>query len=214
MIRRRPSFWITTVFAVLGTAWLPAAAPAQVFYDTSAALNPSFSIYHGVPTSPIFMTSINYPTVYGAFSAWYTPTTFTYGAMPTPFTSVPYYLDMDPAVLIETARPVPPSSFTGAPAVRGTPGKTVILDVKVPPDAEVRVQGQRMLQRGSQRRFVSPPLVNGVTYFYRIHATWPEKDRQVEDTQEVTVRAGDHKTVNFTAPNAGYRATLRGGPVP
>jgi uncharacterized protein (TIGR03000 family) len=48
----------------------------------------------------------------------------------------------------------------------------VYLNVQVPADAEVWIDGAKTTQMGANRRFASPPLTPGKNYTYEVTATW------------------------------------------
>jgi uncharacterized protein (TIGR03000 family) len=72
-----------------------------------------------------------------------------------------------------------------------------VLNVQVPADASVWVEGAETKQTGATRSFVSPPLEYGRDYAYTVKAQWKVGDKAVEDTRTVNVRAGDRKGVVF-----------------
>jgi uncharacterized protein (TIGR03000 family) len=196
---------------ILGLSLAAPTAQAQVFYDTSVSTLPPHVPFGGIQSSTIVMTSINYPTVYGAYSAWYTPTTFTYGATPSPFSITPYYMDMD-ARLLRWQEPVMAGFRTTRYTVKPVE-VSAYVDVRVPEDAVVYIQGKRMELTGTERRFVSPALNPDTDYTYTIRATWTEDDREVSKTKRLAVRAGEHREVRF-GPAAEYRSTLKSQPAP
>jgi uncharacterized protein (TIGR03000 family) len=81
----------------------------------------------------------------------------------------------------------------------------VHLNVRVPRDAEVWIEGQKTNQTGSSRQYVSPPLTAGKSYTYDIRARWSENGQEVERDRHLTVRAGDRPMVDFTGQGAGQR---------
>lgn len=83
-------------------------------------------------------------------------------------------------------------------------GNAVLVNVKVPPQAEILFGGEKTSQRGSFRQFVTPSLTPGREYAYEIQARWKEGDREVDRTRKITVHAGDRLTVDFTKPEAEY----------
>jgi len=91
-----------------------------------------------------------------------------------------------------------PPTYAVSPARDGT---TALLEVRVPTaDAEVWVEGKKTSTTGTNRRYVSPPLTPGHKYAYEIRVRWSEGGREVSQTREVTVRAGERVAVDFTAP--------------
>jgi uncharacterized protein (TIGR03000 family) len=85
---------------------------------------------------------------------------------------------------------------TSSPESESARLKMVLPDAS----AEVWVEGQATKQRGTTRGFVSPALDADKSYAYEVKARWTVNGRPVEQTREVTVRAGVTVTVDFTAP--------------
>jgi uncharacterized protein (TIGR03000 family) len=79
------------------------------------------------------------------------------------------------------------------------PADRAVLAVQVPADATVWVQGAATKQTGTERTFVSPPLKPGQDYAYTIKAQWKAGDKTVEQSQDVTVRAGERSGLLFLA---------------
>jgi uncharacterized protein (TIGR03000 family) len=93
---------------------------------------------------------------------------------------------------------------TLAPRARGqpqgvsAPGQAPAeITVVVPADAEIFFDGEPTRQRGTQRRFVSPPLEIGRTYNYVVLARWRDGGRPVEQTRKVPVTGGARVRVDF-----------------
>src|SRR5262249_58321225 len=107
--------------------------------------------------------------------------------------------------------------FAGSPSVGGSmgyeeefvpasPDPVAAIQVQLPADAELWVEGERMKLAGPRRRFVSPPLDPGVPYTYEIRAVWRENGRKVDETQKLIVRAGAESSVTFVALPADANA--------
>jgi uncharacterized protein (TIGR03000 family) len=79
----------------------------------------------------------------------------------------------------------------------------VALNVRVPAQAEVLVEGKKTEQTGMVRRFVSPPLTPGRTYTYNLKAKWTDNGREVVEARTLDVQAGDWLNVDFMAPAQG-----------
>ena len=73
----------------------------------------------------------------------------------------------------------------------------VLINVRVPPNAEVWFDEQKTSQTGPMRTFITPPLNPDHDFVYHIRARWTENGRQVEKTRRVDVHAGDRHFVNF-----------------
>jgi uncharacterized protein (TIGR03000 family) len=84
-------------------------------------------------------------------------------------------------------RNLPPGSFPG-PAV---------IDIRLPSDAEVTINGEQLNQSGGDRRFVSQTLNPNAAHSYEIKAVWTQNGKKVGASQRVIVQAGDYKGVTF-----------------
>jgi uncharacterized protein (TIGR03000 family) len=77
-----------------------------------------------------------------------------------------------------------------------------LIKIKVPENATVWFENQKMTQSGPTRMFQSPALEAKKTYYYKVKVSWPTgvgtmaKDFVTE--QEVAVRGGETTTVDFT----------------
>ncbi len=90
-------------------------------------------------------------------------------------------------------------SAPGAP-VRLT-DSDVLLSVRVPPDAVVRINGEPTAQTGPRREFVSSGLAPGRTYTFTVSARWVAPDGQaVEREQRVHVQGGERRSLYFLTP--------------
>src|SRR5262245_9378056 len=76
---------------------------------------------------------------------------------------------------------------------------TCRLEVCVPADACLWMEGAQTEQTGPVRVFDSPPLERGEEYSYEIKARWNDNGKEVEQTQTVTVTAGQKVKVKFPA---------------
>jgi uncharacterized protein (TIGR03000 family) len=88
------------------------------------------------------------------------------------------------------------------------PADAAVLRVLVPADAELLINGQQTVQRGSVRTFVSPPLAAGHQFFYDLLALWRENGKPAAVRRKVPVFPGDHVTVDVADRVAGETATL------
>jgi uncharacterized protein (TIGR03000 family) len=84
-----------------------------------------------------------------------------------------------------------------ANAVPGAPSDRAVLSVQVPAGATVSVEGADSKQTGADRVFVSPPLKPGQDYTYTVKAQWKVNDKAIDQTQKVTVRAGERSALLF-----------------
>jgi uncharacterized protein (TIGR03000 family) len=141
--------------------------------------------------SGIFMTTINYPGLYGAYFA--SVPALAYNTRPS---ASNFYTAGESTVL-------PPRTVTITPTLRAVPepvpteATTVRLNVMLPSESTLYIQGVRMDQTGSFREFVSPPLVPGEDYTYNLHATWSENGRPVSRNEVVRVHGGERIDVDL-----------------
>jgi uncharacterized protein (TIGR03000 family) len=77
------------------------------------------------------------------------------------------------------------------------PRDGVLLLVSVPDDAKVLVNGSATTSTGKLRRFVSRGLQEGATYDYKVTMVVNENGKPVEETQIVSVTAGELSKVSF-----------------
>jgi uncharacterized protein (TIGR03000 family) len=158
-------------------------------------------------SAPIFLTSINYPGVYGAYTSGVAA--YAYNTRPAAPT---FHPRLDTVVISEhLPRFVPP------PAVADwLPEATAGVNVIVPAEASVWVQDVRMYATGMVREFVSPPLVAGQDYTYKVRASWIEDGHEVVRNQVVHVAAGKRVNVDLISPPApaAGTTTLRAGTLP
>jgi uncharacterized protein (TIGR03000 family) len=78
----------------------------------------------------------------------------------------------------------------------------VLLSVRVPPDAVVRINGEQTNQNGPHREFLSSGLSPGRTYTFVVSARWTGPDGQpVERERRIPVQGGERRTVDFLMPS-------------
>jgi len=90
----------------------------------------------------------------------------------------------------------PSSSFGNADEGKGE----AFLNVVVPADAVVEVDGTKTKATGTTRLFITPPVEKGKKFNYVIKATFNQNGKQVSVERTVTVEAGKLIEVNFTKP--------------
>jgi len=110
----------------------------------------------------------------------------------------PYYYS-EPAAVYYVAPPqVMPIASTAAnvpPTLKRDSSATV--QVLVPPDAELWLDGNKLEQTGSVRSISTPSLAPGKTLKHEVRATWVANGQPVTQTREVQVQAGNQRIVNF-----------------
>jgi len=78
--------------------------------------------------------------------------------------------------------------------------RSVVFTIKVPEGAEVWFEDYQTSQKGTVRRFETPPLESGKNYKYRVRASWMEGGKKVDRPQVLKVKAGDKLNIDFTRP--------------
>jgi uncharacterized protein (TIGR03000 family) len=89
-----------------------------------------------------------------------------------------------------------------SPAAVDAGSSTVLLVAHVPDTAEVWVSAVRTSETGSLRRFVSPPLVPGVPYTYRVRVVWKDHGEWRSQVRTITVQAGPVRCLDLMSANA------------
>ena len=77
--------------------------------------------------------------------------------------------------------------------------KTVTVEVYLPEDARLFIEGQDTKSNGPMRRFESPPLPPG-KYTYTIKAIIPGPNGPRTVTRQIDVRPGDFESIDLRAP--------------
>jgi uncharacterized protein (TIGR03000 family) len=113
-----------------------------------------------------------------------------------------------PATVIAGAPPQAPqgpqvSQAPGAaPAPeRPAPDGAGHLQLLVPVNGEVFIDGSKISQTGAMREIVTPKLKPGLRYTYRISVRYPDASGKIiDDTREIRFQADDWFTIDFTRP--------------
>jgi uncharacterized protein (TIGR03000 family) len=143
--------------------------------------------------SPVFMTSINYPGINGAYSsqtAW-----------------MPYY-DRSPAYSPDA---VPAGYLTAAVA-----NLSARIDVRMPSaDADLTFDNRPTSPTGLTREFVTPPLRTGANYVYNVRVSWVDDGVRRTRDKNVFVQAGDRIVVDMSSSQGTFEGpSLRVAPNP
>jgi uncharacterized protein (TIGR03000 family) len=135
---------------------------------------------------PTYMTSINFPLIYGSYAV------FPYAAPPS-FTSMG---SMSSNEVDLSMRPVPVVVRAFAPALEA-PASGAKITVVVPRSADVFFQGMQVPMSGVVKQFTSPELNPLLSYTYDIRVVWRDNGQLVSQAQRVIVKAGDDIMVTF-----------------
>lgn len=97
-------------------------------------------------------------------------------------------------------------AFGGAarPALGQSSRKTVILEVLLPDDAALFIEGKKTKATGPTRTFESPPLPPG-KYTYTVEAILPGPKGLQTITRHIDVRPGDFESLDLRPRRAGER---------
>ena len=189
----------------------------------------SNGFYATAPTgeTPIMMTSLNYPGIYGSYATGLA--TGTTVNVATRFQTVPENRPSDNPVGAPYApleRPLAEVPYKDRVELRTRPtelttGQAALIDVFLPASATLAFQGVPTDETGPSRQFQSPPLDPGRSYTYDVRATWrAEGGQEVTRNRRLTVRAGDHLELDFNrgllppAEPENERPMLRTQPMP
>jgi uncharacterized protein (TIGR03000 family) len=191
-------------------AALVAALGLLLMPDTAAAQR--YGMYYGYPGGYYGGLGPGYygrpwgygwgwPGYYGSSFAY--PYSYGYSAY------TPYYSYTPYTAPSTTYYPYTASSLFSAPGTRPNAGSAGVgptdtaghLVVRVPKrDAEIRINGKRMTQTGTTRRFVSSRIPPGRKRTYKVTASWTDHGKEVQRSETVVLRAGQRKTVRFQEP--------------
>ena len=94
--------------------------------------------------------------------------------------------------------------ISAMPALGQSPRKTVILEILLPEDARLLIEGQETKATGSMRNFESPPLPPG-KYTYTITAILPGPNGPQTITRRIDVRPGDFESIDLRPQRDGER---------
>ncbi|GIW79353.1 MAG: hypothetical protein KatS3mg105_1160 [Gemmatales bacterium] len=84
-----------------------------------------------------------------------------------------------------------------------TESAPALLNLIVPADAKVEINGQQTTSTGTNRSFETPALDPNKDYTFKIKATWNGPNGKVTRTREVSARAGEQLTVDmFVEPTS------------
>jgi uncharacterized protein (TIGR03000 family) len=92
--------------------------------------------------------------------------------------------------------------YYGTPTGDMRPDRTVLINLRVPPEAEIWFDDAKTQSTGMFRDFISPPLQPGQDYTYQVRARWMENGQEVTKNRELRVRAGDQLNLDFLGESA------------
>lgn len=130
------------------------------------------------------------------------------------YTDAPPSVPVMPSYPATTQQPEPPAPPSPPPVLVVVPAAAaqdnrVYIDINLPADAELYIQGIKMQQTGTVRRFTSPVLDPTRHFTYEIRAVWKENGREVSASRKLGVRAGDQQTITLQAAAANVASAGR-----
>jgi uncharacterized protein (TIGR03000 family) len=94
---------------------------------------------------------------------------------------------------------VPGQTRTDTPSLRPDAG---VLNIRVPSEAKVYINGLETKSTGAERQYVSYGLKSGLTYKYEVRAVLTRGGKQFEDVQVVHLTAGATEGLAFNLRSA------------
>ncbi len=173
-------FAMSKFFFLAGVVMILAPQPGKAqIYDSFTVLRlPDRTIYFYPQGYAPSAALPYYPAVFDAYRWPYNPY---YSSFPTPFAPTSYM----------------PLSYESPVASPFSDDTTIT--VRVPANAEVWIQGKKMKETGTERRFTLPALAPQATYDYDVRVTWSDNGRKVSDDHHLKIRAGDHQSITLIA---------------
>lgn len=80
--------------------------------------------------------------------------------------------------------------------------RSVLINLQVPPEAEVWFDDHKTERTGTFRQYISPPLDPGRPYSYHVRVQWTDDGEQVSRERTLRVQAGDELSLDFLMPTA------------
>ncbi|MCE9531085.1 MAG: TIGR03000 domain-containing protein [Planctomycetes bacterium] len=77
--------------------------------------------------------------------------------------------------------------------------------VRVPADAKVFINGYQMKSTSTERVFTSPNLEPNGSYYYTVRVVGEKGGKAIDESQRVSIRAGQTSQVAFDALPSPYR---------
>jgi uncharacterized protein (TIGR03000 family) len=101
------------------------------------------------------------------------------------------------------SEPGAPSYYSEGEGMPPVSERAVLINLQVPPEAQVWFGDHKTEQGGMFRQFVSPPLEPGQPYTYDIRVQWNANGEPVTRERTLRVQAGDQMNLDFRRPQGG-----------
>jgi uncharacterized protein (TIGR03000 family) len=148
--------------------------------------------------SPIFMTSINYPGVYGAYYYGAAPSVWGPGnVFAGPYTLRPSWTTLPPAWATPPSELIPVVKPEPVPQVTERKGQPATITIYTPEPASVWVQDQALPGNETENHFTTPALVPNQLYKYEVTAMWSQDGVPVKQSRTVVVQSGEKHVFGF-----------------
>jgi uncharacterized protein (TIGR03000 family) len=186
-----------STFSATGHDVIPACGLGpNAGFHSAAPLTPRGGFSFG-PGGPGPVSNPSAPPLIGAPNTFFPSQTTGFSTRPLfPYSSAtfPYGYGFTAREPEDETQGKPPSRHFEA----ATPDvNSATMNVRVPADAEIWFEGSKTGQSGTTRTFVSPPLESGRGFTYEVRAHWTENGKEVDQTRQVHVRAGEKVDVDF-----------------
>jgi len=155
-----------------------------------------FSLYPLRSASPIMMTSINYPGVYGSYYYGAAPQAWTQGVSAPPMTLRPSWTTLPPSVAVAYGSPLygpPPVRVSAVPAA-----ESAIITIHAPAGASVWVHDEAVAGIRDKFVYTTPRLRPNQLFSYEVRAMWSQDGQPVTDSQTVILQSGDRRLIGFS----------------
>ncbi len=103
---------------------------------------------------------------------------------------------------------IPPRNFAPAPPVPNDHPASALLTLQAPNGAEVWLNGEKV-EGSANRTFESPILRRDEPYTFDLRVTWREQGKTVEEKRTLTMKAGEHQSLQVHCAAALVGATAR-----
>jgi uncharacterized protein (TIGR03000 family) len=177
--------------------------PSEQIYTPPAGLRflggqgSSWSEFPLRSASPIFMTSLNYPGVYGAYYFGAAPPARVATLSASPYTLRPTWTTLPPAWATPPSAPLPMVKIEPAASITEVRGDAATIRVYTPEPASVWVQGQALPGNGTEKLFTTPALRPNQLYSYEVTAMWSQDGMPVKETRTTVIQSGERNVVSF-----------------
>ncbi len=149
---------------------------------------------------------------YGGTHCWYPPHVAPWPATNGYLHTIPYPgLDGSTDTGSMIGNGTAAGGYESVPDKRGVAPNSLLLNVRVPADAVVYINGQRSGQTGTMRTFSTSDLEPGLNYTYEIRAEIPDGDKMITKTETVYATPGKMKDVTLL-PKRSDRDVAKNAP--